>query len=468
MRVQLRDCNPPRGPWRQSRARGPFNNPHFSRPQRRFPEDFEGADDKLALQGGIDRDTLGSVGSEAFTSHLAPAGGLAEGEHPASSTDTKVPTVKLEHESSDDFQTRDPPSDTPEPSVAALEIPPQPSHYREWYDEPIPAVVTPPPSSFGSPASVPVSASALPYPMNNGYYAPTPWMHPYPQQMQYPMPYFGYPGYPIPGQQVPVQIPPTFTSPAGSETSGPGGAQVQTQWPGIYGVRISPYNSQMKILKRLTQSYVPYPTQPARTPGLDQSQPQHLNNRAPLVPTGFIQNEQGTLIAVYQPEALDQYMAGTHSVLPTSQTPTQGVSSWPQYLQPQVHGFPFPGPPPTVVLPSRPTLPSTVHMGWVPNQGYTPQAPPPPLHTPSAPNPGIGHRGSYNEMGRQPGTPSFRRQSNRRDQHIAYHTPGRNQSRFFASRNSRGNMNNAGYSSHGDGNLRLSQSQFNQNPRDWN
>lgn len=241
MRVQLRDCNPPRGPWRQSRARGPFHDSHFSRPQRRFQENFEEADDKLALQGENDRNTSASAGSEAFTSRLTPAGGVAEGEDPVSSTDTNAPTIKLEHELNDNYQTHGLSPDTPDPSVAAPEIPSQPSHHREWYDEPIPAVVTPPPSSFGSSASAPVSASGLPYPMGNGYYAPAPWMHPYPQQMQYPMPYFGYPGYPIPGQQVPVQIPTTFASPAGSETNGPGGAPVQTQWPGIYGVSISPY-----------------------------------------------------------------------------------------------------------------------------------------------------------------------------------------------------------------------------------
>jgi hypothetical protein len=216
------------------------------------------------------------------------------------------------------------------------------------------------------------------------------------------------------------------------------------------------------------QSYMPYPAQPARTPGLDQSQSQHLNSRAPLVPTGFIQNEQGTLIAVYQPEALDQYMAGNHTAPPlASQTPAQNIPSWPQYSQP--HTFPFQGPPPTVVLPSRPTLPSTAPVGWVPNQGYMPQAPQPPLHTPSGTNAGPGHRGGYGEMGRQPGTPSFRRQSNRRDQHNTYNNQGRNNhSRSFANRNSRGNMNNANYPCSGEGYLRLSQPQLSQSSGEWN
>ena len=34
----------------------------------------------------------------------------------------------------------------------------------------------------------------------------------------------------------------------------------------------------------------------------------HAAAQAPLTPSGFIQNEQGTLIAVYQPEALNHYL----------------------------------------------------------------------------------------------------------------------------------------------------------------
>jgi len=62
---------------------------------------------------------------------------------------------------------------------------------------------------------------------------------------------------------------------------------------------------------------------------MEQGQPQHLAAKAPLIPTGFIQNEQGTLIAVYQPEALDQYLAGSRSVPATAgHQPHQGLSRW--------------------------------------------------------------------------------------------------------------------------------------------
>jgi len=58
--------------------------------------------------------------------------------------------------------------------------------------------------------------------------------------------------------------------------------------------------------------------------------PQHLATQAPLIPTGFIQNEQGTLIAVYQPEALDRYLAGSGCVSASAapRHPHAGSPSW--------------------------------------------------------------------------------------------------------------------------------------------
>lgn len=44
-----------------------------------------------------------------------------------------------------------------------------------------------------------------------------------------------------------------------------------------------------------------------------------------MIPTGFIQNEQGTLIPVYQPEALDHYMAGSSGPSPAVSNPHPGV-----------------------------------------------------------------------------------------------------------------------------------------------
>lgn len=50
--------------------------------------------------------------------------------------------------------------------------------------------------------------------------------------------------------------------------------------------------------------------------------------QAPLLPTGFIQNEQGTLVAVYQPEALDQYMANSGGTPHVGHHQENGAQRW--------------------------------------------------------------------------------------------------------------------------------------------
>ena len=52
-----------------------------------------------------------------------------------------------------------------------------------------------------------------------------------------------------------------------------------------------------------------------------------------MVPTGFIQNEQGTLVAVYHPEALDQYLARTQGTPAPPATPPAniGMQRWIPY-----------------------------------------------------------------------------------------------------------------------------------------
>lgn len=53
-----------------------------------------------------------------------------------------------------------------------------------------------------------------------------------------------------------------------------------------------------------------YPIGPLRVPTVGQTSQTHASTQPPLIPSGFIQNEHGTLIAVYQQEALSRYMAG--------------------------------------------------------------------------------------------------------------------------------------------------------------
>ena len=51
-----------------------------------------------------------------------------------------------------------------------------------------------------------------------------------------------------------------------------------------------------------------------------------------MVPTGFIQNEHGTLVAVYHPEALDQYLAQTQGAPALPATSANiGIQRWIPY-----------------------------------------------------------------------------------------------------------------------------------------
>lgn len=95
-----------------------------------------------------------------------------------------------------------------------------------------------------------------------------------------------------------------------------------------------------------SKSYIPYPMHPPRAQGTDQA-PQRVSGQAPLIPTGFIQNDQGTLIAMYQPEALDQYMAGAGVAYPGGPPRLQNSNGppWPHYTYPYPPRHPIPAPP---------------------------------------------------------------------------------------------------------------------------
>ncbi|KAF8221675.1 hypothetical protein L208DRAFT_659669 [Tricholoma matsutake] len=412
MRVQLRECNPPRGPWRHSRGRGRFQQ-HFNT-HRRFPDHFDGKPtERLIFQEGLNRAaTAGSPPS------VIPPDSSNKGDGPEQPAYVDKNSAQSEEEIKNDRHGRNQSTDsqrsTPEPSAAPIKTLSQSEGYHEWYDEPLSAALTPPPSSFSSSTSTTIPPPALSYPIGSGYYVPPPWLHPYAQQMPYPMPYFPFPGYPVAGQPV-SQV---FTSLPATDTTGSTTA-VQNPWPsaGMYG------------------SYIPYPpqqaTQPASTANVES---QHLDSRAPLAPTGFIQNEHGTLIAVYQPEALDRYMAGR--VVP----PAVPQANWQSF--PPSHSYPYPVPPP---LSSRP-FPSSANMGWSTNTGLIP--PQAPQHVPphlNPQNPAVAFRGAYNDMGGQANGPGYRRPPVRRDQGHTYNHGRYYQPRSFPGRHPRGNMNNAGY-----------------------
>lgn len=75
-------------------------------------------------------------------------------------------------------------------------------------------------------------------------------------------------------------------------------------WPsGVYGVGFV-----LRFLGCLTdflQSFVSYPIGPMRVPAVGQGS----SAQPPLIPSGYMQNEHGGLVAVYQQEALNRYMS---------------------------------------------------------------------------------------------------------------------------------------------------------------
>lgn len=135
---------------------------------------------------------------------------------------------------------------------------------------------------------------------------------------------------------------------------------------------------------------MPYPPSLGHSSDSGQTTPSHLgvaNNptllhaQAPLIPTGFIQGDQGMLVPVYPPDALNQYMAGNQD---QAQAPTNSGSA---EGQPSVTWRPYPPPPirPQAVIfhsyinPPL-TTPPPHHLGthtWMPGHtwhGVTPQS----------------------------------------------------------------------------------------------
>jgi hypothetical protein len=103
------------------------------------------------------------------------------------------------------------------------------------------------------------------------------------------------------------------------------------------------------------------------------SNPTILHTQAPLIPTGFIHGDQGMLVPVYPPDALNQYMAGNQD---QGQAPTNSGST---ERQPPVAWRPYPPPPirPAVIF--HPyinpplTAPPPHHLGahqWAPGHPW--------------------------------------------------------------------------------------------------
>ncbi|KAF7307104.1 RNA binding protein [Mycena indigotica] len=352
IRVQLRDCNPPRGSFRfhgRGTARG--RHPHMNYGQRRFQENPEG--DIMASNQVGHRQSTAEFEQSKFEAQSRSA--------PVSRHTSPEPEIKLEQATG------------------------------EWYDQPTSATMTPPPH-----AGIPLG-SGSPYPMPGGGYYQAPWPHAFPQQVPYVSYYPGYPaGYPMPTHQ--GHHSQQFASPVGSDASGPASAAPRP-WP-MYGY----YN-------------LPYPYATAQTSG-EKSPSQ---SQAPLQPTGFIQNGAGTLIPLYQPEALDHYMTSNHinqSVSAQTQQPVpqqQGppavpvAHGTPQFAQYAPPGYAYPNAmPPMMGMQPRP-FPAMTEAAWVAqsqvmlSQGNSPNIPSLPFRGQQFPDVNAGNNGPNNNRRQGPG-----------------------------------------------------------------
>lgn len=373
IRVQLRDCNPPRSPWKQRRGRQPYMSP------RPYLEDVDNAGANKLPFG----DYIGSQSRDSTVDVLVKD--FAETTIHADDAFHHVPARAHQRTASDVLDGSVVSRRTE--SVARSEGPPPSAHAPtvSWADDTPASAVTPPPSSLGSAGSSAAPHPAAPYMMPSGaYYPPVgPWMAPYPPPMQYAMPYYA----PYPPPQVGQAPTPAFVSPVGSDASGPAANTPQTLAWGpapMYG------------------PCVPYPAyqRPHTEHASAQSQTVNGSGQAPLAPTGFVQDNQGTLIPVYQPEALDQYMASQPPG--ARQAPFHPASSQSWYPQLVPYGNQMPHAAATAGR--MPQAPAQA-VAW-PASAYYPGAVQPAGHmhaSPPAPSARMGYDMSAQGPARRPG-----------------------------------------------------------------
>ncbi|KAJ8597592.1 hypothetical protein M405DRAFT_389081 [Rhizopogon salebrosus TDB-379] len=267
-------------------------------------------------------------------------------------------------------------------------------------------VVSPPPTCVTPPGitQTPVtSASPLAYPMPTiGYYHPQGWVTGFPP---YPMQYMGaYPGYPL--------LPPMSQSisPATDTHGTPSATPAPFIPPGA-----------------MYAPFIPYHPYPARTPVREQCQEQIPGpTQAPLIPTGFIHGDQGILVPVYPPDALNQYMSGVQGEQASASPgtppphPTEPPNAWRPYLPPAF--TPHMSVPPATQHPGTVPFPMMGPQGWLPNQAAFGMH----QHRQSPTNVPLGSNGApMQPMFEQRGAP-FRRQY-RRGNHIHIKNGGRGQ-----------------------------------------
>ena len=244
MRVQLRDLNPPRVIFsKYGRGRG-----RISDSPRRASE----APQKTRDSSG---ETLQVVHPEYHTEHriqpiaFSPEGSAETGaikyptllDKPLAEDHMGDPAIMEDGGSVARSHTRHPSFSEYQGHQTSPDLSQSkgnsPQHEQKWKPEYTSTPPTPTHSSYAA-SSLSASVPSAPYmSANMGYMYPPPWMPPhFGHQIQYGMPYVaGYPGYPMPPQQVSQ-----FPSPSGSDRSSSTGPH--SSWgpsAPVYHVRLS-------------------------------------------------------------------------------------------------------------------------------------------------------------------------------------------------------------------------------------
>ena len=377
MRVQLRDRNPPRGlSWRYGRGRGRY--PNYGTP--RHYSDTSGI---VSQEGSLEKEPAANLSPRTFNStHYDEAEPAISFPSLLQQPDGNYNDTEFMLDDAANLSRHDG-SHMQKPDSNFMDHDSPGTAQRDGADTDSLAPLTPPSSAYNS--SVSASTPSVPYPIPHsfGYYQP--WIQPF-GQFPYSMPYVqGAPVYPTQTQQMSH----SFASPGGSESGGHA-AGFQPPWmagAAMYPVSKSFLRHQYDADSLISfQPYFPY-SNPTQSPTLARA-PQG-SPHAPLLPTGFIQGEQG-LIPVYQPEALDSYMAGP-SLNPT-QGQSQSPTAWRQYP------FPFiPVPPAPVPMAGNPG-----NIGWNPQPNVFSNSGGPSHYTPAARgNARLSSMGNHHVTGRR-------------------------------------------------------------------
>lgn len=146
------------------------------------------------------------------------------------------------------------------------------------------------------------------------------------------------------------------------------------------------------------------------------SVPQSNGVQPPLRPTGFIQGEHGTLIPIYHPEALGQYMANSQHAQTPSLTQTQNVMqtpAWNSYAQNPIYPYGVAMPPVATSFPQQ--------RSWMPNPTSSLGFPTP--HHPVIHNAPVHYGLSASSSGALSNAPSFRHSNPSMHHHGHRNTP---------------------------------------------